>query len=372
MKIAMIGHKRIPSREGGIEICVTELATRMAKEGHDVTVYNRNAKGFPKQKRYEGVRIVNTPTINTKSLDALIYSAFATLHALFCGYDVIHFHAVGPSAMVFLAKLFRRRVVCTVHGLNWHSDKWGGFAKKYLQFGEKMIAKKSDAAIVLSENMAEYFRATHGRQTVFIPNGVNKPTVRPANIITEKYGLKKGGYILFLARIAPGKGLDYLIDAYKTLNTDIKLAVCGGSSHTDEYLQSMKERAKEDARIIFTGFVGGEELDEFYSNAFLYILPSDSEGMPLSLLEALSYGNCCVVSDIPESTEVMAEHGFVHRKGDVQSIHDLLQHLLDNPQLVQQKAQGAAEYVLRRYNWDDVTQKTLGCYESVVKEKREV
>ena len=204
--------------------------------------------------------------------------------------------------MLWLPHLFGIRTVATIHGLDWKRSKWGGLASKYIKFGEKVAAKYADEIIVLSKNVEEYFLDAYNRKTNFIPNGINKPTRKNAKIIKEKYGLEKDSYILFLARIVPEKGLHYLIEAYKKLNTDKKLVIAGGASHTNKYLEEIRKMANINKNIIMTGFVQGEELDELYSNCNIYCLPSDVEGMPISLLEAMSYGCRCLVSNIEENT----------------------------------------------------------------------
>jgi len=372
MKIAMIGHKRIPSREGGIEIVVEELAVRMAQDGHKVDVYNRNGhhvsgKSYDnmeekKIKEYKSVNIITIPTFQNGKLNAIIYSFLATIRAVFGHYDVIHYHAEGPCSMIWLPKLFGIKTVATIHGLDWQRSKWGGFATKVLLFGEKMAAKKADEIIVLSKNVQQYFKDTYNRKTRFIPNGVEKPEKKAPEIIKSKYGLQKNDYILFLARIVPEKGLHYLLDAYKKIDTDKKLIIAGGSSHTDDYYDNLKKKASEDSRVIMTGFIQGQELEELYSNAYVYVLPSDIEGMPLSLLEAMSYGNCCLVSDINENTEVITDYGVKFKKSDVNDLVEKLSDLLNNEEHVRTLQEKASDYVCNRYDWNKITEKTLQLY----------
>jgi glycosyltransferase involved in cell wall biosynthesis len=330
MKIAMIGHKRIPGREGGVEVAVEELSLRMATMGHDVTVYNRAKRGFAKVSEYKGVHIITVPTIDSKNLDAVIYSFLATIHAIFCPYDIVHYHSEGPCAFLWILKLFGKRVVVTVHGLNWQQSKWGKFASRFILYGEKMAAKYADEIIVLSRNTTKYFLEQYGRKTHYIPNGVNEPNIREAKIIKEKWGLDKDSYILFLARIIPDKGLHYLLGAFKTIETNKKLVIAGESSHTDDYVAKIKRMAADDGRVVMTGFVKGEVLEELYSNCFMYVLPSDREGMPLTLLEAMSYGCRCLASDIPEIVEVAGNHAWLFEHGNTNSLGDaLMQHLND-------------------------------------------
>ena len=370
MKIAMLGHKRIPSREGGIEIVVGELASRMAALGHEVTAYNRKSRHIAgeeftqteRPKEYNGVRLKWVYTPDSAKLNAIVYSFFATLQAVTKKYDIIHFHAEGPSVMVPLAKFFGKKCVVTIHGLDWQRAKWGGFATKFLLFGEKCAAKHADEIIVLSENVKNYFKEKYGRETVYLPNGITQPEIRKASIISEKYSLKKNDYILYLGRLVPEKGIHYLINAYNALDTDKKLVIAGGASHTSEYEAEIRELAKGNDSIIFTGFVQGEELEELYSNAYLYCLPSDLEGMPISLLEAMSYGCCCLTSDIDECTEVCREHAVYFKKGDEESLKDKLKELTENEEKAEALRKEASDYVLSNYDWDIITRQTLELY----------
>ena len=369
LKIAMLGHKRIPSREGGVEIVVEELATRMVEAGHDVTCYNRrghhvSGKNFDAEdlSDYKGIRIKKVLTIDAKGLAAMTSSFFGAISAAFGRYDVVHFHSEGPCAMMWLPKLFKKRCIATVHGLDHQRAKWGKFAGWYIMQGEKCAVKCADEIIVLSENVKEYFEDTYKRTTVFIPNGIEKPEIREVKRIKEKFDLDKDSYILYLGRIVPEKGLKYLVKAYKNLNTDKKLVIAGGASDTDAFMNEIKELAKGDDRIVFTGFVQGKTLAELYSNAYIYTLPSNLEGMPLSLLEAMSYSNCCLTSDIPECATVMEDKGVTFKKGDVKDLTEKLQMLCDNPEVVAEYKNVASDYVCEKYNWDAITRDTLALY----------
>ena len=368
MKIAMIGHKRIPSREGGVEIVVEELATRLVKEGYKVDVYNRRGKNVQDKnvdkdrkniKEYKGIRIKTIFTINKKGLDALVYSFLATIIALFGKYDVIHYHAEGPCAMIWIPHLFGIRTIATIHGLDWQRAKWGGLATKYIKLGEKMAAKYADEIIVLSEGVQKYFKDTYNRKTNFIPNGIERPKIKQPKIIKEKYGLIKDDYILFLARIVPEKGLHYLIEAFKKIDTNKKLVIAGGASHTNEYLAQIKEMIKGDNRIIMTGFVQGEELEELFSNCYLYCLPSDVEGMPISLLEAMSFGCNCLISDIEENTQVTGKLSTKFIKGNVEDLEEKLKNCLKSQN---DNKKEISDYIVDKYNWDNVLDKTIDLY----------
>lgn len=369
LNIAMIGHKRIPSREGGIEIVVEELSTRMVKMGHSVTCYNRSGHHVSGKeydggscKEYQGVKLKSVFTINRKGLAAMTSSFFGAICTAFGKYDVVHFHAEGPCAMLWLPKLFGKRCIATIHGIDWQRAKWGGFASKYIKFGEKVAAKYADEIIVLSEGVQKYFMDTYGRKTVFIPNGVNRPILRDPQMIKDKYGLEKDEYILFLGRLVPEKGITYLIEAFKRITTDKKLVIAGGSSDTDAFMQKLKKLAEGKDRIMFTGFVQGQILEELYSNAYVYTLPSDLEGMPLSLLEAMSYGNCCLVSDIAECKEVVEDKGVTFKKSSVEDLKEKLEWLLEDEKAVQKYKREATGFICNKYNWDDVVEKTKRVY----------
>lgn len=369
LRIAMLGHKRIPSREGGIEIVVGELATRMASQGHSVTCYNRqghhiSGADFDEGNidNYKGVRLKNVWTIPKRGLAAASSSFFAAFSAAFGRYDIVHFHAEGPCAMLWIPKLFGKKCIATIHGLDHQRAKWGKFASWYIRFGEKCAARFADEIIVLSKSAKEYFLEKYKRETVYIPNGVNRPIEKEAVEITEQFGLKKDEYILFLGRLVPEKGLSYLIEAFKQLNTNKKLVIAGDASDTLGFEEELRALAADDSRVLFTGFVQGDVLVELYSNAYIYVLPSDLEGMPISLLEAMSYGNCCLTSDIPECANVMGEFGLTFRKGDISDLKDTLQQLCDDPIMVNHFKTQAADYICNKYNWDDIILQTLQLY----------
>lgn len=368
-RIAMIGHKRIPSREGGVEIVVDELSTRLVERGFFVDAYNRSGyhvsgKEFDESrgKVYNGIRLFTIPTFKSSKLNAIVYAFLATLRSLFGNYGVYHYHAEGPSAMLWLPRIFNKKIIVTIHGLDWQRSKWGNFASYILKCGEKLAAKFADDIIVLSENVQEYFKQEYGRDTVFIPNGISCPEKKPIKKINELWGIEKDEYILFLARLVPEKGVHYLIDAYKEIKTDKKLVIAGGNSHSTEYVAQIHALAEQDENIILTGFVQGQELEELFSNAYLFVLPSDVEGMALSLLEAMSYGNCCIVSDIPENIEVVGKYAVSFKKGDSHDLKDKLLYLLENSQVVDQYKETSSEYICRKYNWDEVVDKTIQVY----------
>ena len=368
----MIGHKFIPSRNGGVEVVVTNLAPHLAALGDAVTVYNRTdedakktgKKALPRE--YRGVRLVWTPTVRRRGLAAMSSSVVASVMAAFGPYDLIHYHTEGPCVLCGLPRLFGKKIVVTVHGLDHQRQKWGRFASAYILRGEKAAVRHAHRIIVLSKGVQQYFLDQYNRPTVLIPNGIDPASPVPAKEITEKFGLRKGEYILFLGRLVPEKGIHYLIEAFKSLKTDKKLVIVGGTSDTDAYVRRLYDMAAGSPSILFTGFQQGSVLEELYSNAYLYVLPSDLEGMPLTLLEAMNYGCCCVTSDIGECADVMGEGGLTFPKGNVEALRQTLQDLCDDPAKAQTYRDRARRIISEKYTWTDITRQTRDLYREIL------
>ena len=374
MKVAMIGHKVVPSRRGGIENVLTSLCPLLAESGIDVTCYNRSSDSVENEyigtvvdKKYHNVTLKNAWTLNARGLSAMIASFTAAISATFSRYDILHFHAEGPCAAMWIPKMFGKRCVATVHGLDWQREKWGhSFASKYIKFGERVMVKCADEIIVLSESARDYFKETYNRETVLIHNGIEKPIKKEADKITELYALSKGEYICMVSRLTAEKGVHYLIDAYNRIKTDKKLVIAGDTSDTDEYVKLLKEKAAGNPNIIFTGFISGDTLKEIYSNAYLVTLPSDIEGMSLSLLEALAYGNAVLCSDIPENTLVTEDKAMHFKKSNIEDLADKLQLMCDDENTVNSLRNGVDEFILSKYNWNDVAAATHNLYKKVL------
>ena len=370
MRIAMIGHKRFGSREGGVEVVVTELSRRLAALGHEVTCYDRSGKDVmtgeetASERVKNGVHIVPVRTIDVKGLAALSSSFFGTLKAIKQRPDVIHYHAEGPCVPLRLAHWMGIRTVATIHGLDWQRAKWGRFASAYIKLGERTAAKCANEVIVLSRAAQQHFLDAYGRDTVFIPNGVDVKNPREAKEIVERWGLSQGSYVLFLGRIVPEKGVHYLIEAFKGLDTEKNLVIAGAASDTSEYARTIRELAAGDDRILFTGFVKGAPLEELYSNAYCYVLPSDVEGMPLSLLEAMAYGCACVTSDIPECADVLSGAGVTFYKGNAEALGETLMALLDHPEEAKSLGKSAQSRARKAFTWDSAVKQTVKLYEA--------
>lgn len=363
MKIAMLGQKGIPASYGGIERHVEELATRLVERGHDVTVYCR-----PHYTRmsgeYRGVKLVGIPSVRTKHLDTATHCALSLPHVLAQRYDIVHFHALGPSIFASIPRIFGAKTAVTVHGLDWQREKWGKIATWILKRCEHSSVFFPSRAIVVSRALREYFWRKYGITVTYIPNGTNLPHVREAETIREM-GLEPGGYVLFVGRLVPEKGCHYLLDAFSKIDTDLDLVIAGGTSFSTDYVDLLHAKATGDTR--FLGYVYGDVLDELYSNARLFVLPSDVEGLPIALLEAMSFGNCCLTSDIAENLEVIGDCGETFRQGDPEDLAANLSSLLADPDKCRSLGERARRHVLETYDWDGVTLHTEAIYCSMLR-----
>lgn len=362
MKIAVFGHKHVCTREGGIEVVVSELYSRI---GHiaDVTVYDRwELDGDYKKPddRDLPYRIKRSPTLKMSALNATIASFMSTLQCLFGKYDIVHVHAEGPC--VFLPLLKKKKIVATCHGLDWQRAKWGGFAKWYIHLGEKMMVKYADSLIVLTDDMSRYFREMYGRETDLIENGVTVEINEDTNEL-DRFGIEPGNYILYTGRLVPEKRIDLLINAYILSGRKEKLVIAGKlpDAPDDEI-----EFARQEDNIVFTDFATGALLKQLYTHAKAFVLPSDLEGQSLSLLEGMAYGIPCIVSDIPENRKTAGEFGHVFKAGDIESLTEQLRNLdaFCGTDPYEQRL-----YVARNHDWDTVAKKTMEVYKNVISEE---
>ncbi|MEN6521296.1 MAG: glycosyltransferase family 4 protein [Armatimonadota bacterium] len=367
MKIAMLGTKGIPATWGGVERHVEEIATRFVKMGHDVTVYCRPYYTTTNEEFYKGVRLKVLPTIQSKNYDAITHTFIATMHLLMKDYDIVHYHALGPATMSLIPRLVGKKTVATVHGLDWQREKWGGFAKYYLRLGERAAAVFPHATVAVSKYLKEYLETGYKRNIYYIPSGVIEPEFLLPSII-RSYGLEGGDYILFVARLVPEKGCHFLIDAYNRLNTDKKLVIAGGSSHSDSYVKELQASASD--KVIFTGYVHGAELQELFSNAYCYVQPSTIEGLAITLLEAISYGRCVITSDIPPNLEAAENVGLIFENKNVDDLERVLRMAVENPDMVEEYGQRARTAGVAEYGFDSVATKIEKVYTAIADGKK--
>jgi glycosyltransferase involved in cell wall biosynthesis len=374
VRIAFIGQRGVPATSGGIEHHVEEIGSRLAARGHDVTVYTRGNYAEKRVTEYRGMRVRYVPTVPTKRLEALVHSGLSTVAAMLPGEraaDILHYHAIGPSVFSPLPRaLSRRRVVLTVHGLDFDRDKWGLGARTSLRAAGWISAHVPHATITVSSNLADFYMTRYGREAHHIPNGVAAPSPRDARLITERWGLRGRDYVLFLGRLVPEKAPDLLVRAFRDVRTDARLVIAGGSSFTDDYARSVEAIAAQDPRVIMAGPVYGDLRDELYTNAAGFVLPSNLEGQPLTLLEAASYRLPVIASDIPAHVEVLLGSGpgsRMFRSGDQADLRDVLAGSLSDPAGEREGAARLAERVTRDYDWDATTDATEAVYSAVLR-----
>jgi len=373
MKIAMIGQKGSPAIYGGIERHAEELSWRLVKLGHSVDLYCRPWYCKKRPATFKGINLVYTPSIKSKHFDAISHTLFSTLHALIKGVDIIHYHAVGPALLCWIPKLLRpnTKVVVTFHCIDRHHQKWGLVARIMLRLGEMSACRFADETITVSKTLRDYCQLSFGRMTNYIPNGITPMTCK-TNSALKKFDLEPNKYITYVGRLVRHKGTHYLIEAFNRLSENhpeiignMKLAIVGDSSFTDDYVKEIKELAKNNHRIVFTGYQSGQTLDELFANAYLVAQPSESEGLPISVLEAMSHGKTVLASDIPENMEIVAKHGISFKNKSVTSLMLKLTHLIQQPKLVTNAGKSARQFVEKNYNWDDITNETSLLYESL-------
>jgi glycosyltransferase involved in cell wall biosynthesis len=377
MKIAFIGQKGVPTKSGGVERHVEELAARLAKKGHEVFLYARNNYTEKSLAEYRGIKIIRLPSISTKNLDAITHTFFATLHALFQNYDVIHYHSIGPASLSFLIKLFKRKtaLIATYHCQDYNHKKWGTFAKLYLKFGELAASVFPDRTIAVSKILGEHIFKKYKRKATIIPNGMDVSPVKESDYLA-KWNLQKGGYVVYIGRLIRHKGVHYLIQAFKNLEDKHlargkKLVIVGEGFYTDDYVKELKDSSRGRENIIFTGNLSGEALSQLFSHSYLFVQPSESEGLSLALLEAMGYGKAVLSSDIPENMEPLNDQAAIFfRTGDAADLEEKLVGLINDPVLVKQMGEAGMAKAREEYSWDTVVDKIEASYLDILAQKR--
>jgi len=363
MKIAMLGLKGVPYPQG-IENFTEEIGWRLAKRGHQVLVYSREYVDVGEE--YRGMRIVKLPSFRSKYLETLSHTFLSALDVLRRDVDIVQFNALGPCTLAWIPKLKSIKTVSYVHGLDWKRAKWGWLSRKYLQWGELASILLPHRTIVVSRILREYFERKYKKRVYYIPTGVNSYSSRSPDKI-KKFGLAKDNYLLFLGRLVPEKGSHYLIQAFSRIRTKMKLVIAGGESHSDKYVRSLKKTAGK--RVIFVGYVGKKLLEELYSNCYLYVHPSDVEGLAHSLLQAMSFGCCIVCSDIPENTTIVSDYAYTFRRGDTENLRKVLEELINHPAKVRSQRGMAIDYVRREFDWDSIVGQLEEIYRGMLSQR---
>lgn len=390
MRIAMVGLRGLPATFGGIEKHVEELGWRLVAAGHDVTVYCRPSYAAShtdvpeeydyvapvgrRSGRYRGMTLRNLPAPEGKGLEAFVHSGLAAGASVGKGYDIVHFHALGPGLFSPIPKyLTRAGVVQTIHGLDDERSKWGRAAKLLLATGRRFSARVPDEVVVVSRDLGRTYRDLHHRATTYIPNG--GPVVTPVapGETLARLGLEPGRYAMFLGRLVPEKDPGLLLAAFTKVDTDFKLAIVGDSANTEEYTAQLRAQAATDPRVVMTGYVYGEALGEILTSAALFLQPSKLEGLPITLLEAAAYQLPVVVSDIPPHVEVVGSSGPGHRTFPATDADALAAAIADELSHPQESRAGAARWsreVAAHYDWDQATTRLIEVYRRAARRRR--
>jgi len=350
----------------------------LVRRGNEVFVYARNNYTDKSIKKYKGVKIINIPSIPTKHLDTITYTFFATIHSLFCKYEVIHFQAIGPSLIIWIVKILKRSValISTFHCQDYFHKKWGWFARKSLLLGEYLTCKIPDKTITVSKLLGEYSHKKYNINPVVIHNGTRAgdDIIKTAGFL-EKWNLESKKYVVFVGRLIRHKGAHYLIDAFKKLDdscvipNDFKLVIVGDGFYTDNYVEQIGEMARGKNNIILTGNLEGNELKEIFSNAYLFVQPSENEGLSISLLEAMGYGVPVLTSDIRENADVIKNMGCMFKSENIESLTEELGRLINNSNKLENKLARAKKEVELKYNWTSIAKKTENVYTEILSKK---
>ena len=368
MRIAFVAVKGIPIG-GGVEKVTEEIGSRLVAKGHEVIVYASRDYGTS-DCTYKGMEIQTVPSVNSKSLHKLSICFNATLDVLKKrNVDLVHVHAVGPSLFSIFPRLVGIPTVVQTHGVEWQRDKWGLMGRTFFKLSDYTVVYFPNRATSVSRVQQAYFKDKFRKDVLYIPNGVS-PVERVAPDWLLEQGIVPDRYILFAARLVEEKGVHFLIDAFRKIDTDMQLVIAGDAAHAENYKAQLRDLAGDDPRIRFLGFVTGTPMQELFSNAYLFCLPSTLEGLPVALLEAMNYGNCCLSSDIPENLEAVEDYGYTFRNRDPDDLRRVLAELLANPAMVAEKREAAREHVRRNYCWDRVTDQMEELYTSLVSKRR--
>jgi glycosyltransferase involved in cell wall biosynthesis len=350
LRIAFIGGRGLISKYSGIESYYEQVGKALAQRGHDVTVYCRQYF-TPPLARHEGMRIVRLPTLRAKHLETFLHTSLSTMHALFHRYDLVHYHALGPALFSFIPRMLGVKTMVTVQGLDWQRRKWGRAASAVLRFGERAAVLFPDATTVVSRTLQEHYWQEWNRVTTFIPNGT---WIRPrvgAEMLSQ-WRLQPEHYVLYLGRFSPEKNCDLLIRAFEQIDADTTLVLAGGSSHSDAYAAALHEHESEHIRLL--DWVSGPELEALLTNAMMFVLPSDMEGLSLALLDAMGAGLCVLASDIPENQELVEGVGFTFKRGDVDDLARMLALLISDPVMRHIAGASAQKRVREQYLWPGI------------------
>lgn len=359
MKIVVTGTRGIPNIMGGVETHCEELFPRIAAKGYDVTVIRRKSYVKDSLTEYKGVKLIDIETPKKKSVEAIIHTFKAILKAKSLKADIIHLHAIGPALLTPMARLLGMKVVFTHHGPDYDRDKWGKAAKFMLKLGERMGTTFSNEVIVISKVIDNILIQKYGRKDChLIYNGVPEPEICDYPEYFEELGIEKGKYILGMCRFVPEKNLHHLVEAFSRIETKgCKLVLAGDTDFEDDYSKRLKAMAKEHG-VILTGFIKGKKLHSLLTHTRCFVLPSSHEGLPIALLEAMSYKLPVIVSNIPANLEVGLNKDNYFPVGNIEALADKLQQNINSPYT-------HVNYNMSAYNWDHIAEQIIDIYKNI-------
>lgn len=373
MRIAVIGAKGLPPKQGGIEHYCAEVYPRIVAQGHSVDLYARSScTQLPAYHKHDfnGVQVISLPCPGMRGFDAFFSSALGAILASGRSYDIVHFHALGPSLFTFLPKVASSsKIVVTCQGLDWQRDKWGKTSSRLIRLGEKASVRFADEIIVVSKALRAYFQQTYNRDTRYIPNGpASYADSDPDFSYGTSLGLTQNRYIVFLGRLVPEKCPDLLIKAFQTLQpAGWKLVLVGGNSDTTTYTKELYQLAANNSNIVFAGELQGSRLAEIVRGSGLFVLPSIVEGLPLAMLEGMNEGIPVLASYISPHQQLIGDgDGLLFQTGNVESCVQQLEWAIQHPEEMKKMAAKAQENIQSSYNWKNISAETLKVYESVL------
>ncbi len=373
MKIAMIGQKGIPALYGGIERHVEDLSRELSKQGHEVLAYARNWYSNEIIKNYRGIRVIHTPSLHTKHLDAITHTFTATMHAIKEKVNIIHYHGVGPALLSWIPRILAPeiKVVATFHCIDRYHQKWNWFARLMLRLGEKAACLFPHETIGVSKTIKNYCLNEYDKNIKYIPNGINIADTPVTSSLLYQWNIKPGKYFLMVSRLVKHKGAHYLIDAWQTarqrepeLFNDYKLVIVGDSAFTDGYVAKIKRMAAGDQSIVFTGWQNGQALDELYGNAAMLIHPSENEGLSLTVLQAMAMSKAVLVSDIAEQQELIVDKKFRFANTDIFALADKIIAIAKNPEWLEAAGKSNRQTTEKKYNWEHIAKNISDLYQS--------
>jgi len=363
MKVVVTGTRGIPNIQGGVETHCEGIFPRISNLGIEVIVVRRSCYVTPSNnlKEFQGVKLKTLYAPHVKSLEALLHTFLAILWAKKHKADIVHIHAIGPAILTPFARLLGLKVVFTHHGPDYNRAKWGPFAKFILRLGERFGTYYANEVIVISELIQKTLLDKYNRaDTHLIYNGVPKPVIIEKSDYIKSLGLKSGKYVFALGRFVEEKGFDILIRAFSGIDQNIyKLVIAGDADHETSYSRNLKKLAKSN-NVVLTGFVKGKKLQELFSHARLFVMPSFHEGLPISLLEAMSYSLPVLVSDIPANRQIELPENRFFIPGDDSCLIDSLKEQLKSDYK-------PVNYDMTPYNWDLIAIQTKLIYEQIIK-----